>query len=672
VQLLTDIQLQLQRIGANDEALYGHYQEWCQGVSQDADLTSVQLSARVSSLHNEISEQKRFQQKEKREIALVTRQLTSHKSDLVHSNAEMDKEHQEYLQAQQSRTQSSLSPAIEEVDRALKMAEQDEGSSRDRRSTAVRLSRALLDSPDLPLSSSERQLLSSIARGGSQAAALSFLQVGSATRHSSTLDKLRDVLQSRHAGEAAAMSEEHNKQDEFRRWGETVMASLQEESNEITSRKSWEEQSEERVGEDQTELDVAQQEAPLSQMQLSAAASECRRRSREYDERKRLRSQEEQIVANTKALLLSATGVSVMPGSLGFLQVRSTVGMQAHSPVPSSRVEVANSVAPMPALLALRNFLTAPRRGPLDEKHVSDTLRQSMGVALLAARRTQHRSQGDPLQGVRKIVREMIERLLTEAAEEAEHKAWCDTEEIKASSAQKEKEAEVRRLQNQIRALKAQQQTMADEVQQLESDMAELEKLANEAVMERNTEHSQVLISVQCYKSAQVSLQQAIQVLENSLNQFNQDNNQDGSSSFLQGQDSVDSQAGSRTQAIASLQSLVDKFAVSARNADAAEKQAAHAYNSISLQGQDRFQLMQKDVWLRKSSEEHIGVGLSRAQEDLAAYQKELEKLDAYMEKVKASCGNEAEGSVARNDRRRAEIEHLQEALKILNDSTSS
>jgi len=262
------------------------------------------------------------------------------------------------------------------------------------------------------------------------------------------------------------------------------------------------------------------------------------------------------------------------------------------------------------------------------------------------------------------IVRKMIERLLTEAAEEAEHKAWCDTEEIKAESAQKEKQAEVRRLQNQIRALKAAKQTLADELQQLKSDMEELEKLATEAVMERNTEHSQALIAVQGYQSAQVSLQQAIQVLQN----FYQ---KDGSSSFLQGEDSFESQASTGTQAIGLLQSLLDRFAVSARNADAAEKQAANAYNAISFQGQGRLQLIQKDVQFRKSDEDHIGVGLARAQADLEAYQKELEKLDEYMEKVKASCGDQVETVSARNDRRRSEIEHLQEALKILNDSTS-
>lgn len=675
VQLLTDIQLQLQRIDANDEALYGHYQDWCRGINQDAELTSVQLSARMSGLSNEISEQKRLQQNEKREIALATQRLNSRKADLARSTAEMSKEHQEYLQSQQSRAQSSLGTATEELDKALKMPEQESRRIGDQTAVAVRLAMALRNSPDLPLSISERQILDSIAGRSSQPMAVSFLQVHSSRKSSKTLSQLKDVLQTRRVGEASAMSEERKEQDEFRRWGGTVLVSMQEESDEINARKSWEEEAAERAAQDQTELDVARQEAPLSQMQLSAVESECGRRSREYAERKRLRAQEEQVVANAKALLLSATEMPMIQGPPGFLQVRSTVGTEvqqgARSPLASSQVVVANSAAPMPALLALRSFLTAPRRGPLDDQRVSAGLRQSMAAALLAAR-TQGHAQGDPLQGVREIVRKMIERLLTEAAEEAEHKAWCDAEEIKGTSMQKEKEAEVRRLQNQIRALSAQKQNLADEVQQLKSDMDELEKLATDAVMERNTEHSQALIAVQGYQSAQGSLQQAIQVLQNYYQK-------EGSTSLLQQeQDSYELQAitGSQaattgSQAIGLLQTLLDKFAISARNADAAEKQAAHAYHTVSLEGQDRLRLIQRDIQLRSSGEDQIVIGLERAKQELEAYQKELAKMDEYMEKVKASCGNEAEGSVARNDRRRAEIEHLQEALKILNDSTS-
>merc|ERR1719420_1006958 len=121
------------------------------------------------------------------------------------------------------------------------------------------------------------------------------------------------MLQAHRISEASATSEERNEEDEYKRWGTTVLVELQEESNEINTRKSEEEESEERAGEDQSELDVAQQEAPLSEEELHSVESECQRRSREYTERKRLRTQEEQVIANAKALLLQATGMSVMP-----------------------------------------------------------------------------------------------------------------------------------------------------------------------------------------------------------------------------------------------------------------------------------------------------------------------------------------------------------------------
>lgn len=674
VQLLTDIQTQLQRIGANDETLYSHYQEYCQAISHDTELNSIQLSARMSSLGDEIGEQKRFQQKENREITLATKRLNERKADLARSNAEREQEHREYLTAQQFQTQSSLGPTVDALDRAIEKAQLPQ----ENRGFAVKALARALSSSYLrdTLTSSEQQFIDGIARDESKPAATSFLQVSSSrtagqSLGSKTLSSLKEMLQTHRISEASATSEERNEEDEYKRWGTTVLVELGEESNEINTRKSEEEESEERAGEDQSELDVAQQEAPLSEEELHSVESECQRRSREYTERKRLRTQEEQVIANAKALLLSVSGMNgmnVMPAMSampGFLQVRSTmrteVQQHARSPMSSSRVGMANSEAPMPALLALRSFLTAPRRSPVDDQRVSANLRQRMSAVLLQAR-SKGRTQADPLAGVRKIVQEMIERLLTEAAEEAEHQAWCDAEEEKVVSMKKEKEAEVHRLQNQIRTLSALKQNLIAAIDQLKSDMQDLEQLAAEAIFERDTEHKAALMSIQGYQSAQAPLQQAIQVLQN----FYQP---DASSSFLQ--EGYESQATAGSQAISMLQELVDKFTESARNADAAEKQAARSYDAISREGQERVELLQRDLQLRTSGDEHIANSLNRAQEDLDGYQKELVKLAEYTEKIKASCEEAAEGPADRRARRKAEIEHLQEALKILNDQTS-
>merc|ERR1719506_2894129 len=56
----------------------------------------------------------------------------------------------------------------------------------------------------------------------------------------------------------------------------------------------------------------------------------------------------------------------------------------------------------------------------------------------------------DPFKNVRKLINEMIQRLLNEAAEEAEHKGWCDTEMGKSEIQKGHKEKEVKSLTSKV------------------------------------------------------------------------------------------------------------------------------------------------------------------------------------------------------------------------------
>ena len=64
---------------------------------------------------------------------------------------------------------------------------------------------------------------------------------------------------------------------------------------------------------------------------------------------------------------------------------------------------------------------------------------------------------------VRKMINQMIQKLLTEAAEEAEHKGWCDTEMGKSEVVKTQKEKDVKKLTAMIDEMSARVEELGNE-----------------------------------------------------------------------------------------------------------------------------------------------------------------------------------------------------------------
>merc|ERR1719161_1153755 len=128
----------------------------------------------------------------------------------------------------------------------------------------------------------------------------------------------------------------------------------------------------------------------------------------------------------------------------------------------------------------------------------------------------------DPFKDVRKMIQEMIVRLLNEAAEEAEHKGWCDAEMSKSAESKKQKEKDISKLKNDIDEMEAQKAQLIDESEQLTKDMAEMELMQTEATTVRGKEKEQALIAIKEYRDAQTLIGNAITVLQEYYNKKNQ------------------------------------------------------------------------------------------------------------------------------------------------------
>merc|ERR1719199_271317 len=108
--------------------------------------------------------------------------------------------------------------------------------------------------------------------------------------------------------------------------------------------------------------------------------------------------------------------------------------------------------------------------------------------------------QDDPFAKVKKMIDQMITKLLAEANEEADHKGWCDTEMGTNKHTRDKKTEEIT--------------TLSQEIADLSAGIAEIDKAMAEATEVREKEKEKNKATIEDAKEAQTAVTQALSVLK--------------------------------------------------------------------------------------------------------------------------------------------------------------
>merc|ERR1712190_142128 len=123
------------------------------------------------------------------------------------------------------------------------------------------------------------------------------------------------------------------------------------------------------------------------------------------------------------------------------------------------------------SLAALRSDLSAATRSNL-VSYLSEQGRELNSRVLSALA---DRVSDDPFRKVKKMIKDLIVRLMEEANEEAEHKGWCDTELSTNEQTRKEKTEAVETLHAEIDQLEASIQKLTQDIAALTEAVAALD-----------------------------------------------------------------------------------------------------------------------------------------------------------------------------------------------------
>jgi len=369
---------------------------------------------------------------------------------------------------------------------------------------------------------------------------------------------------------------------------------------------------------------------------LDSLTAECKETADSWAERQTQASEEMAVLEKAKAIL--AGGVRVLTQvdgrpSAGLLQ--TTKGDDDEDTDKEAKV---------------RSKLTSKLKD-MSHQFKSYALMEMVSVA-----------QSDPFEKVRGLIEGMIEKLVTEANEEATQKAFCDEETAKSKAAQADKSMTSDKLKSRIDMATTTKAQLSDKVKELEAEVAALTKGDAEATKIRSEEHATYLTASADFKDAAMAVQGAIGMLkeyyESALIQTKSSNTRQPSF------------GGAKSDAASSIISILqmseENFTKMYMETETEEGLAVKSYEKLMQENKVSKASKEAEVKGALSEIKSLEVALTNTGEDLAMTTKELDAVMAYLEKLKPQCETKVMSYADKKAKREAEIEGLKEALAIL------
>merc|ERR1719324_1244299 len=260
----------------------------------------------------------------------------------------------------------------------------------------------------------------------------------------------------------------------------------------------------------------------------------------------------------------------------------------------------------------------------------------------------------------------MIDKLITEANEEATQKAFCDEEMSKSKATQEEKSTTNDKLQSRLDKAATTKAQLEQSVKVLEAEIAELDAGTAEATKIRTEEHATYVKASSDFKDAAEAVTNAIRVLKEYYE-----------GALIQTKTSVKAKqpefGGAKSDSAHSILSILEMsaedFTKLYMDEETKETESADEYKKLMQESKVSKASKQAEVKGALSEIKSLDVALENNKEDYDMTSKELDAVLAYMEKLKPQCETKVMSYAEKKARREAEIEGLKEALGILDGS---
>jgi len=611
------------------------FQQWCEGTKTEKQRAIKAEADQIMQLEADITKSEADADKLGEEIAGLSQDINGWTSESEKSAAVRKAENKEY-----AATHLDYSESVDALERAVHVLKK---RARDVPQSLVQVKR-VAELKRLPAQA--RNVLASFLQSATSAEAGAPEANAYEFQSTSVVDML-EKLRIRFQDERLVLEkEEMNKKAAFQQ----ITQKLTDDINYAKDQSSAKSQAKSQAKQDASTAkgDLVESKASKSEDEtyLRDTLGECKSKAKDYESRQVTRAQE--IEAINKAIEIisspdvSGAGQKHLPGA-ALLQGRRTALAQLRS-----SPQVANALqAKVVALLLQRS-----------RESNSDLL------AMVAGRVGE-----DPFGKVKKMIKDLIVKLMNEANDEADHKGFCDAELATNKATRDEKSAEVTELTAQIDELTSKNAKLTQDIADLSDAVKAINVAVKEATDARITEKGANTATLADATAASSAVMQAIKVLKEfyakaaTATAFTQAAPQDAPETFDAAYQGQQSESGG---VIGMLEVIQSDFARLEAETSSSEDTAQRSHDTFIADSSEDKAVKEKEARHKGFDKVRTERALNQAKKDLKATQAELDAALEYFDKLKPQCIDNGLSYEERVAKRKAEIVSLQEALKVL------
>jgi len=278
-------------------------------------------------------------------------------------------------------------------------------------------------------------------------------------------------------------------------------------------------------------------------------------------------------------------------------------------------------------------------------------------------------AEANPFGKVKKMIKDLIVKLMEEGTSETEHKGWCDTELTTNKQTRDKKTSEINELESNIEDLTATIAQLTQDISDLTAAVAELDAAMAKETEERTSSKAANTQTIKDAKAAQVAVTDAIAVLKDfyakaaEATAFTQQPASDAPETFDKAYTGLGAAGGG---VVGFLEVILSDFTRLESETASSEAEEADTYKTFMFESKKDKALKENEISLKSGTKTDKESALGSANTDLKTTQKQLNAALSYYEKLKPTCVDSGITYEERVKRREEEIVSLQEALKIL------